>query len=291
MKKLGLIICLAGICLNGCGDTDFNSVWHTQNIIIDGSDSDWDSSLVALDKINASAGIENDNDYLYLCLSCSDPEIINKIVGSGLTLWFQSKENGSEKFGIRFPMGMNDAEMPDPGEANQRPDDDVRPGGKHFNPAGMQQVMLNRQKDVEIINSNNNKIRIPLSGLKDIQVKTAINDGKLVYEMKMPLNQKNSSTYALNTIPGSTIRIGFESGTADIGNRPGNMPAPGGFDMPPGGDEGPGGGPGGEPGGAPSGGPDDGGFGQRGMGRSMFSSQSFNFWINVKLAENNKTEK
>jgi len=276
MKKLSLIIlCLAGICLNGCGDASLNSSWHKQNIIIDGDESDWGSSLTALDKINASAGIENDNDYLYLCLSSGDPEIVNKIIASGLTLWFQSKENGSEKFGIRFPMGMNDAEMPGPGEANQRPDDDVRPGGKHFNPAGMQQDMLSRQKDIEIINTNNNKIKIPLTELKDILVKASLKDGKLVYEMKMPLNQKNSSTYALNAIPGSTIRIGLESGAAGSGNRPGN--APGGFDMPPGGDEG--------PGGEPGSGPDEGGFGQGGMGRGMFYSQPFNFWINVKLAE------
>lgn len=275
MKKTSTVLfVLISLFLSGCGDTEINSVWRRQNIVIDGDNSDWGNSLISLDKIDALAGIANDNEYLYLCLTTSDPVVENKILSGGLTLWFQSSNNGSEKFGIHFPLGITDSAMPNP-------DEDMKPGGNPFDPSRMQQNILKRQTDLEIINTNDNKIKIPISELKDIQIKMALKDGKLIYEMKMPLNQRNSTTYALNANPGGSFRLGAESGIFIPGNRAGNMPSPGGFDMPPGGggdDEGPGGGPGG-------------GFPPEGMGRNAFSNSPINFWINVKLAQENPQSK
>jgi hypothetical protein len=277
MKRLNLILfVLLSLLFSSCGDTDINSVWRKQYILIDGNDSDWGNSLISLDKINASVGIANDNEYLYLCLAAGDPAVGNKILSGGLTLWFQSNDNGSEKFGIHFPLGMTDSAMP-------APDEDMKPGGNPFDPSKMQQNILKRQTDLEIINTNGNRIRIPLSELKDIEIKMTLKDGKLIYEMKMPLNQKNSTTYALNANPGNSVRLGIESGTFTPGNRAGSMPSPDGFDMPPGGgEEGPGGGPGGGP---------DGGFPPGGMNRNVFSNSPIDFWVNIKLAQENLQNK
>jgi len=254
MKKISLVLVIF-ICLfsNGCGDIEINSQWRKQNIVIDGNDSDWGNSLVPSGKINASVGIVNDSEYLYICLSTMDPEVENKILGAGLTLWFQGSDNSNNKFGVCYPMGMRGNSMPPS-------DENIRPGDGVFDPSKMLETLLKSETSVELINGNNDTIKIPVSELKDIHVKVALNDGKLVYELKMPLNQKHSTTYALNAGTGSTIRVSIESGTT---NRNGFMPPGGGFGMPPGGDEGPGGGFGGGSNG--NGFPPPGG-----MGRGMF---------------------
>jgi hypothetical protein len=271
MKKISAVI-FVFICLlyNGCGDTEIDSVWRKQNITIDGNDNDWSNSLISLDKINASVGMTNDNEFLYLCLSTNDPELENKIISGGLTLWFQGNDDENNKFGVHYPLGMSDTAMPSF-------DENMKPGDRPGDPFKMQGSLLKNQTSLEIINTNNNKIRVPLKELKDIQIKATLNDGKLVYEMKIPLNQKNTTTYALNANAGSAIKIGIESGTNNSRNRAGSMPPDGGFDMPQGDDEGPGGG-------GPGGGPGGGGFPPGGMGREMSSSQSINFSIDVKLA-------
>ena len=269
-KKPYLILILAGLVFNSCGDTKINSTWRSQNITIDGNESDWGNSLIPSGDMDASIGILNDNSYLYICLTTSDPETEGKILMNGLTLWFQGSENINDKFGIHYPMGISDSNA-------APPDQDIRPDRRTFNPSQIQENLLKTKTGLEIINTNGEKIRIPVSELKDIQIKMTLDKGKIVYELKMPLNQKNSKTYALNANTDGIVRLGIESGTT---NRMGIIPPGGNFGMPGNGEEGPGGGPGGGPDGA--GFPPPGG----GMGREMFSSSPINFWINIKLATN-----
>jgi hypothetical protein len=268
MKKISaLLLILTCFFYNGCGDIELNSNWKTRNITIDGDDSDWNDLLTPSEKVNASIGVMNDKSYLYICLSTTDPGLETKILNGGLTLWFQGNENSADKFGIHYPVGISDTSMPPF-------DENMRPGEKLPDPSQMLGNQLKRQTNLEIITGK--MLKIPVSELKDITLKMAIKNGKLVYEMKIPLNQKDGASYTLNTVAGGTIKTNFVTGAIEPGIRPGFMPPEGGFDMPPGGDEGPGGGPGGAPGG--------GGFPPAGMGRDMFSSEPVNLLINIKLA-------
>jgi hypothetical protein len=267
MKIVSFILLgLIGLSFNGCGDMEMNSIWRRQHIIIDGDDSDWSKTLVKSDKVNALLGIENDSDYLYICLSTDDPEVKNVILRQGLTLWYKTSENGSDNFGIRFPIGLTDSALAaEEGISNPR--------RRSASISQSEDRMLNNQTEMEIINTNGDRIKIPISELKDIQLKVVLNDGKLIYETKIPLSQKNSTTYALNANEGSTIRVGIISGP---GKRTGFNPLNRNPDMPSGNGQDPGGYYGGRQG------IND--FPAMGNRSDMFMLKPVNFWINIKLA-------
>ena len=52
VNVLLLSMLLIVIYFAGCGDKELSSKWRTQNITIDGNDSDWSNSLVFYDEIN-----------------------------------------------------------------------------------------------------------------------------------------------------------------------------------------------------------------------------------------------
>ena len=265
MKKISiLLIVLKYFICNGCSVTEINSQWLKNDIVLDGNEHSWGNSLVVLDDINASIGVVNDSDNLFICLTTDDFAIESKVIRGGLTLWFQS--NNSDKIGIHFPIGIRDTAIP-------ALDGNMKPEDKNFSPIKPEELILTGQTVAEIISSSGERAKIPISELKDIQIKMSVNNGKLVYELKIPLNKKNDTEYGLNAKPGSILKIGFESGTIDFRNMDMMPPPDGGFDMPPGGDNGPGGAPGG------------GGFPPPGvMGRETRSLQPIDFEINVKLA-------
>jgi hypothetical protein len=270
LRKYSLVLfALISIIYSGCGDTDINSVWRKQNIVIDGNDNDWDSTLVSSTDIKASLGVCNDNNYLYICFSTDDPEVESKILMSGLTLWFRGNDDTGGRFGIRYPMGIKDSDM--------LPfDENIKPGIRPVRPRKIHGSLLKDQTELEIINTDGNRITIPVSELKDIKLKMAMDEDKLVYELRVPLNQKSSTTYALNANPGSMISLGIESGINSKNSFP---PPSNGFGMPGGGGEGSIG----EPYDGSGGGPLPSG----GMGREMFLSQPIDLQVNIKLASIN----
>ena len=192
----------------GCGDTEINSKWKTQNITIDGNDADWGNTLTYVDDIKSLVGVENDNNFLYLCLVTTDNTLESKMLRMGLTVWFDRTASDDKKFGIRFPLGfrgMDRSQFQKERTANME--------GTRPNPTEINERLLNNQTDAEIVGANNEANRIPLTGLKGIELKLGMKDGRLVYEMKIPLQHKPGFNYAISADTGSAISIGLETGS------------------------------------------------------------------------------
>ena len=229
IKTLLLSFLFILITFTGCGDQQMNSKWRTQKITIDGDDSDWGNSLVFYDDVNSLVGVQNDNDYLYLCLVTSDQQLERKIFMSGLTIWFDNTGKGDKKFGIKFPLRMKnmdkDAFKPgdDQGEGRRRDNDDGHEGpgdnGQNVNAAdrnNMESRFLKNQTEVEIVDSHNEASRMPISEMKGVELKMTVKNYRMVYEMKIPIAMKSGFSYAVGASAGKTISVGLETSAMEV---------------------------------------------------------------------------
>ena len=105
--------------LMGCNDIKINSKWKTQEITIDGKNTEWQSGHYIKDA-NVVVNVYNDEEYLYLALLSSDRQMPMKVMGGGLTVWFDPDGEGGKKLGIHYPLGMGNMEMP---SSNMNPSD------------------------------------------------------------------------------------------------------------------------------------------------------------------------
>ncbi len=216
MKKFLLAaIVVFAFMISGCNDNKIQSTWRTNNIKIDGNEADWGKSLIYVKDSNLLFGVQNDDKYLYLCMVTNNQELQSKILHLGLTVWFDSTGGDDKNFGIKYPLSFKDLNQ---GNFDLTKNEDGNPmsGRSSMNQVNMNERMLMRQTDVEILGKNpNDYTRIGLSELKGIKLKISIKDYRFVYEMKIPLAQYNNTSYALNTDTSRTIGIGLETGTID----------------------------------------------------------------------------
>lgn len=98
---------LAAAVLHGCGKK-LDSRPLDRQIKIDGSDAEWQDARIYLDKIQASLGLLNDRDYLYLSMGLTDPDRQRQVLATGFTVWFDAEGKEGKTFGVRFPLGIRE---------------------------------------------------------------------------------------------------------------------------------------------------------------------------------------
>jgi hypothetical protein len=279
---IGILLLLLPVIFSvtGCGDTQLNSKWRTQNLIIDGKDIDWGNTLNYIDDLKALVGVENDNKFLYLCLVTNDQELEVKVLSMGLTIWFDRTANDDKDFGIKFPIGRGGINK----TAMRKMIDN--PVGERPNLEKMREMVVKNENEVEIMGKNNDISRVPITELKGVKVKLGLKGGRLVYEMKIPLSHKGVFNYALNADTGSTISVGLETGRfqgKSNGEKVFKRPerGEGGFGPSAGGD---GDNYGGEGMGRGEGGRERGSYGGRRGDFNRSSLEPVSFWAKVKLA-------
>lgn len=281
-RPLPLCALIIPLVLFRCIRYEYSSRWLDRVIAIDGSDADWQGATVYVEKANVSVGMFNDSESMTLCLVTTDRRIGGRIMRGGMRLWFDPSGGQNKTFGIHFPVGI--------------PGSDRGPGGSEGESAGMgdgspSPFFLDPQTDMEILGPGKDKIeRIPVDEARGIQVKTAVDSGRFVYEVKVPLVISESAPHAVGIQSKKQVAIGFEiedySSTGRRGRMGGRMGA-GGRGMPSGGMGG---------GSGMSGGRDmdgDPGSAEPGMERpdaDRFAAQKqVNLWILVNLASPNSS--
>jgi hypothetical protein len=263
------LVCLAS-AMYGCSSAiELSSAWRDREVVVDGSDSDWQGATTYIKGSNLALGIRNDNDYLYTCVIMMDRQMQMQMMASGFTVWFDPEGGKNRAFGIHFPLGMQGQQPPTALEGRTNPEE-------------AQKLIEQSQRELEIIGpGKEERERIHLMQAHGINAKLGTNQEFLVYELKVPLRGSADHPYAIGMKDGQAVGIGFE--TAELnremmkeqfggmgrggGGRGG--PPTGGGEMPPGG------------GGPPSGGPP--GMGSPGGGRP----ESLKLWTRVQLAPGN----
>ena len=263
-KKISYII---GIILIITGCSVYESVYQDTPLNIDGSSSDWTTTLDSKDNNSFSYGISNDNENLYIRININDQSIQKKLILAGLTVWVDTTGRKNETFGITCPIKKAPPKI-----------------DRNF-----------KQRTQSTPNwSNNQLLEIEFIGLKDqveiyylydnpYSVEVSIDQDEfksLYYEMKIPFKSIYSD---YSDISLKTLSIGLETGALEMPS-PGSGPV--GMSGRPGGMSGGGKG-GGRSGGMPGGG--------KGVGRSIGMPNNSSVtnmttptkvWIkNIKLAQ------
>ncbi len=283
MKNLILIFSVFVLfILSGCKGDVVNSKWKTQDIQIDGNDSDWGNTLTYNKDAKLLFGVQNDNNDLYLCIVTNDPDLEKKILHLGLTVWFDREGSDREVFGIKYPLNFQDMDR----SSFQRPEGGIE--HRDINQEQMEERFLERQTEVEVVGKNKDDIsRIPVTALKGLKLKMNIKNYRMVYEMKIPLHPSSDAPYTINSDTGNIVSVGFTTGTIDRSKFANRKPRENGGE-----------GEYGSEGDYPNGGEDQGeggmrgrreGYGMRGGGgNNSLNSDPLEYWVEVKLAGMNK---
>jgi hypothetical protein len=270
------------------GSLEMNSARRTVEIRIDGSDAEWQNDLAYVESANVSVGAFNDAESLYLCLVTTDRSVQQQIRTGGLAVWLDATRKNRKTFGIRFPVG--------------RPADAGGAGGPtgRGGPVGkmdradtgemreeMQKAFEAMPASVEILGpGEKDRQEVPLTEAGGLETKIGFENGRFVYELKVPLVRTASAPFAVaaeNPVAVSTC-FQTELFRPEKGReRPAGQRGRGGGGPPPGGMGGmdPGGLGGGQ-GGPPPGGMDGGPMGDRPSGSE--SEKPMKIWIEIRLA-------
>lgn len=270
------------LLLSGCGKPELVSQWRGErSIVIDGDDGDWRNARHLLEKENLVYGMLNDAEYLYLYFNLSDRRRQMQIARSGLSVWLDANGGKGRSFGVHYPLAMKETDLPETGPGlsggGRGRGGGRSPGGRAaLDPAQLDRLMerLVARRDFQILGPLSDQ-RTSSSGriIAGIEVAASWSEGRLIYELKVPLTRDAEHAYAVGVREGKPLGVGIEAPLPDFrGGRRGG----GGFA----------GGPGGRGrggfGGGRGGGPGLGSRGGRGGGSSR--PEPLELWAKLKLA-------
>jgi hypothetical protein len=257
-KAIGLsFLCLLILSAAGCQSLQLESIWRGDAINIDGKSDDWVGRMMFLDNPNMSLGIQNDENFIYICIIAEDPSIRNRINMSGMILWFDPAGRKNKSLGIKFPVGRGDLQM-DPRERMTL--------DQERDPARVGQRFQPNLDEMEILQAGQKEtLRLFLNNLKGIEVSLNSASGLLIYEAKIPLIDSPDFPFTIGAQNRSFIGVGLEVPKMDMNQRPGGMGGRGGL-------------------GGGMGGPG-------GTGRPMANTQqAIKIWAAVQLADATETK-
>lgn len=185
------------VILITAGCSVYESTFQDPPLKIDGSSSDWTTTLDSKNNNSYSHGISNDNENLYVRINVNDPSIQRKIILAGLTVWIDTTGKKKENFGITCPIQkipsskMNRSLMGIP---------------KWDNNQILDAEFIGFEKSIEPYYISNNPYKVEVSINQD-EFKS------LYYEMKIPFKSiySNCSNISLKT-----LSIGLETGALKI---------------------------------------------------------------------------
>ena len=191
------------LLLQGCGSSlQLASKWSEHKIQIDGDLKDWSDSTLFIQKDDIRCGIMNDDEFVYVCVISSKPNIGQQVMFRGMTVWFDPNGGAKKTFGVRFPIGGRRGEMPntpDEEETDQR--------GNRFD-------AMNRQSlsDFEFVGPTEKDLQmVPRLQGQGVEIHLTSTPERFVYQLKIPLAYSSAHPYAVESHPGAPIGVGVET--------------------------------------------------------------------------------
>lgn len=201
--KRWVLAILPILILTSCGQVEVESRWRTGAIVIDGRADDWQGVLYTVEGKGLALGVQNDGEFVYICLQASDRRMLAPVLRDGLIVWFDPAGGKDKVLGVKFPLGVDwsDFEGPLPGAQDR---------------TGTRRNALADRDEVEILGPGRDEmIRFKREELKSIEVAVQ-NRGTFTYELKIPLIVGPDTPYAAAVLPGRTLGIGFNSPKPDL---------------------------------------------------------------------------
>jgi len=191
---------------------------------MDGVSSDWTDNPVPLDSsgaalgagtylvkdYNMQVGFQNDSNYFYIVMSTSDRGAKMQILLRGLTLWIDKDGGDSKVFGIKFPIGLQDA-----GLLNFQKGSNSDKGNDTKSEDRFSDMFdkMNSVQEIEIMGVNENDAqRVQLKDATGIDAMIDRINDTFIYRFKIAIKSASGIQYSLGMKnPVGNIGIGFET--------------------------------------------------------------------------------
>jgi hypothetical protein len=208
---------LAGVTV-GCGsDEELRSTALDREITVDGDASDWKGILQFVEEGNMSYGLTNDAQSMYIVLVVGDREVRRQIIMSGLYLWFDPEGEENKRFGVRFPIGL------------QEDIADMMPLLREQDPSKLSESFDETVKEMMVIGPHDQSWRrAPVGTVDGIETAAKVDPNMLVLEFKVPVTNDGQYGYGLGALPGDVIGLGVETPKIDVEDMREQMRAAGG---------------------------------------------------------------
>jgi hypothetical protein len=252
---------------------EVKSSWSATPVKVDGTGQGWSANFMPVGDPPILVSLENDAQYLYVCVRTSGPKAKSQIAFGGLTVWAEVPKASEGGMGVRFPMHgrRQGGRPPGPGEGESA----KGPPLNAINDVSTEFELLGPTRE--------DSLAVERGPDEPVQVAIGDDSGVLVYQVRLPLQPSDDHPVAVGAKSGTPVMVTLDTTPPKRQARPEGeegspegQPPRGGSGQGPGG-YGPGGGIGRPPGGR-AGGHFEGG-GPRG---EAFKSFKVNF--NVTLA-------
>jgi len=271
------LVALAGVAVTWVAvvqgkSLDLRSAWSPAPVKVDGTAQGWSANFVPVGNPPILVSLENDAEYLFLCVRTSDPKVKSQVALGGLTVWAEVPGTGAGGMGVRFPMRgrKQGGEPPHRGEGEQ-----PRPWNEGESPKAPPLSAINDDStEFELLGpTREDGLAVARGPDEPVQVAIGDDSGVLVYQVRLPLQPSDEHPVAIGTKAGTPVTLILDTTPPKRQGTPDGEEGGARGESPWGGGQGPGGyGPGGGMGGPPGGGMRGrhGGEGPRGEGFKSF---------------------
>lgn len=191
--------------LNGCRNFEFESYWSEQSIAIDGRSTDWEAvPLHRLEALQASMGLSNDAEAIYLLINIANPMMAQRVLSRGISLSFA-------EVNVKKPYLTLQYTGSDTALAAASPTDSF---WEILTPDQKKRFLKQQIKEKNRIRivQNGKTILIPPDCTQGPAAAVILQGGSLGYEFKIPVQSKVNGSYAVKSQPGEHIEIAIELG-------------------------------------------------------------------------------
>jgi len=194
----GLALLIVSLSSDAATKPDVVCSWNDGEVKIDGDSSEWEGSFAKLKKDELLVSMRNDQDVLYVCLIPQKREIRDQMLGLGFTLWFDPAGGKEKVFGIGFPVGFGG-----PSAMGGPPI-----GGPEKRETDLKEV--NSKLEI-LVPASAERHRIPADKAEGIDVRIGLEEWRLIYEAKIPLQKSSVHPHAVGAPAGQLIGVQMET--------------------------------------------------------------------------------
>jgi hypothetical protein len=185
----------------GCSSSlKLSSTWRQEDIVIDGSGTEWQRGQYYDKESDIVYSIRNDDNYVYIFLKTQNRTTQMQIMRAGFSVWFDADGGNDHSFGIRYPLARQDT------HSEFHPESD----NEQIHSA-LEQALL----ELEIVGAQKENVqRFSTLDVPGIRVKIGRSQEALVYELRVPLRKAPHTPFAIGVT--SANRIGIELETEEF---------------------------------------------------------------------------
>jgi hypothetical protein len=201
-------------------DLKLASAWASGPVKVDGTADAWSALLKPLGDEPMVIGVQNDADFLYLCVKTSDLKTRKQLGTVGLTVWANGEGKDKRAFGVRFPAREKPHEGRSgagpqgkwPGDAphGAPPEDDQAP--PMTEEGGRTREADKRPAELELIGpTESDRLLVRPGGDERAAAAQGDDSGVMVLEFRIPLKATDAHPLAIGASSGAIIAIGLET--------------------------------------------------------------------------------